>query len=269
MMKISKCKKELARIISENGGWVDCEAIFAAMDGNGDLFGYSGKPQWTVSHGHWYGHTITCWFFSPVVIKNHHQTILSREEYFNLYPDVDHSDEQKAEIRWVLGKNIYATPTAHDCMKMLKEKWHYAKCDCDECLAFYCKPNTPTELSIEQLAADYRNAKDYAERKQKEADDAKAVADAALGDLERAGEAFGLVIGVAKPESELVITDWRDLLERDVIWFGGDDEQAAGEYSVLEVERADYGGNRAIRIDTIGEWYWIDVTDDWKFIRRP
>ena len=71
------------------------------------------------------------------------------------------------------------------------------------------------------------------------------------------------------PDPELVITDWRDLMERDVIWFGGDDEQAAGEYSVLEVERANYGGNRAIRIDTIGNDYWIDVTDDWKFIRRP
>lgn len=58
-------------------------------------------------------------------------------------------------------------------------------------------------------------------------------------------------------------------MERDVIWFGGDDEQAAGEYSVLEVKHADYGGNRAIRIDTVGGDYWIDVTDDWKFIRCP
>ena len=90
-MKLSKSKLALAKVINENGGWVDGEAIFAAMDGNGDLFGYSGKPQWTVSRGHWYGHTLTCWFFSPVVMKNHHQTILSREEYYQAYPkdDVD------------------------------------------------------------------------------------------------------------------------------------------------------------------------------------
>lgn len=52
--------------------------------------------------------------------------------------------------------------------------------------------------SIEQLAADYRNAKDYAERKQQEAYEAKAAADAAFCDLARAGEDLGLVIGIAK-----------------------------------------------------------------------
>lgn len=88
-MKLGKCKQALADLINANGGWVDGEAIFAAMDGNGDLFGYSGRPQWTVSHGHWYGHTLTCWFFSPVVMKNHHQTILSREEYYQAYPKAD------------------------------------------------------------------------------------------------------------------------------------------------------------------------------------
>lgn len=88
-MKLSKSKLALAKVINENGGWVDGEAIFAAMDGNGDLFGYSGRPQWTVSHGHWYGHTLTCWFFSPIVINNHHQTILSCEEYYQAYPKAD------------------------------------------------------------------------------------------------------------------------------------------------------------------------------------
>lgn len=87
--KLKPAKQALADAIHQNGGWVDCEAIFAAMDGNGDLFGYSGKPQWTVSRGHWYGHTLTCWFFSPVVMKNHHQTILSREEYYQSYPKAD------------------------------------------------------------------------------------------------------------------------------------------------------------------------------------
>ena len=42
MMKISKCKKELARIISEHGGWRNGE--FAAQDGDGGVGGYGEKP---------------------------------------------------------------------------------------------------------------------------------------------------------------------------------------------------------------------------------
>ena len=48
--------------------------------------------------------------------------------------------------------------------------------------------------TIEQLAADYRNAKDYAYRKQQEADAAKADADERLRVLEIAGEAIGLLV---------------------------------------------------------------------------
>lgn len=212
MMKISKCKKELARIISEHGGWRYGE--FAAQDGDGGVGGYGEKPAWSSLGKYWRNEAFGEWFLVNK-IKNHHQTVLSRAEYFHLYPDVDHSDEQEAEIRWVLGKNIYATPTAHDCMKMLKEKWHYAKCECDECSAFYCKPNTPTEPSIEQLAADYRNAKGYAERKQQEADAAKADADSKLKALEIAGEALGLLVSpiAAKQEPELATVQVGDEVE--------------------------------------------------------
>ena len=61
--------------------------------------------------------------------------------------------------------------------------------------------------SIEQLATDYRNAKDYAERKQQEADDAKADADEKLRVLEIAGEAHGLLVSpiTEKQGPELVI----------------------------------------------------------------
>ena len=60
--------------------------------------------------------------------------------------------------------------------------------------------------TIEQLAADYRNAKDYAKRKQKEADDAKADAEAKLAELVAAGKVLGLVLSVAGVEPELGIT---------------------------------------------------------------
>ena len=50
--------------------------------------------------------------------------------------------------------------------------------------------------TIEQLAADYRNAKDYAYRKQQEADTAKVNAEAKLTKLVAAGKVLGLVIDV-------------------------------------------------------------------------
>jgi len=165
----------------------------------------------------------------------------------------------KAEVKPELCESV--TRSIPDQEEIFSESASIPRINQCRCSVVDVKP------TIEQLAQDYRKKLDFANRKQLEAEDARVAADAALGELERAGEAIGLVIGVAKPNP--VIADWRDLMERDVIWFGGDDEQAAGEYSVLEVEHADYGGNRAIRIDTVGNDYWIDVTDDWKFIRRP
>ena len=50
--------------------------------------------------------------------------------------------------------------------------------------------------TIEQLAADYRNAKECAGRKQQEADDAKADAEVKLAELVAAGNVLGLVIDV-------------------------------------------------------------------------
>ena len=68
-------------------------------------------------------------------------------------------------------------------------------------------PEPEAKPTIEQLAADYRSAKDYAESKQQEADDAKADANEALRKLEIAGEAIGLIVTpiTAKKEDELVI----------------------------------------------------------------
>ena len=238
-MKLSKSKLALAKVINETGGWVDGEAIFAAMDGNGDLFGYSGRPQWTVSHGHWYGHTLTCWFFSPIVINNHHQTILSCEEYYQAYPKAD----ADGWIEWN-GLNIAPVKIRADVDIKFRDgdvatvsnpaymRWSHHESPSD-IIAYrlhkpdvdpeFCEsvthsiPEPETKPTIEQLAQDYQNKLDFANRKQQEADDAKAAADAALGELERAGDALGLLIVIAKPETKLVIADWRDLRERDVI----------------------------------------------------
>lgn len=107
---------------------------------------------------------------------------------------------------------------------------------------------------------------------QKEADEAKAAADAALGELERAGDALGLLIGIANPdpEPELVITDWRDLLVNDVIFVGEYDGHESGEYVAIELEDRDYGGGYAVKAAGIdGNGMWIDTAREWRFIRRP
>lgn len=262
-MKISNSKKQLAKIIHENGGWRDGE--FAAQDGDGGVGGYGSKPEWNSLSKYWWREAFGGWFLANK-IKNHHQTVLSREEYFHLHPAPDAEAEQKAEIRWVRGKDIYATPTAHDCMEMLKEKLGSTECGCDECSAFYSKPAAHAESTIEQLAAEYRIAKDCADRKQQEADAAKADADAKLAELVAAGKALGLVLSVAEPEPELVITDWRDLLPGDEVeYVEGGQEWSIGMVGV--VHRIDHDGNMNVRLlfgDKGAGW-----PTKWRFIRRP
>ena len=74
---------------------------------------------------------------------------------------------------------------------------------CDSVTRSFTEPEA--KPTFEQLAADYRNAKDYAERKQREADDAKADADEKLRVLEIAGEALGLLVTPITSKQE---PDW-------------------------------------------------------------
>lgn len=124
--------------------------------------------------------------------------------------------------------------------------------------------------TIEQLAHDYRNAKDYAVRLQKEADDAARSADAKLRELERAGESIGLIIGIAKQESAPVIIDWRDLKVGDEIRCIGDWQDELTDGLVLkvdDVEMPDYRGDLAVRVLLDGgEGAW---GKDFEFISRP
>ena len=149
-MKISNSKKLLARIIYGNGGWRG-GAPFAAQGGVlGYVEFYASKPvrysvYWRAKEG------VAYRFLSRTLLPNWHQTILSREEYFYLYPVSETAPELVAEA----------------------------------------KP------AIEQLATDYRNRKGYADRKQQEADAAKADAEAKLDELVAAGKALGLVLRIA------------------------------------------------------------------------
>ena len=249
-MKISNSKKQLAQIIHENGGWRG-GAEWAAQDKNPLEVGFwlaSKKPNrepWPggiwVGDG-WSGSSNSIKCAGVQLVENWHQTVLSRDEYFHLYP---------APVEVVVENKTACHLTVTD------------------------KP------TLEQLAADYRNHKDYADRKQQEADAAKADAEAKLADLVVAGKALGLVLGVAEPEPELVINDWRDLQVGDEIEVFNFEcpedasrrkqELMSGPCIVMQTE----GGNVRIELkDNLPKRgpYWnatgVDACD-FKFIRRP
>lgn len=249
-MKISKSKQELARIISENGGWRDC-AEFSSQDKGGEVFHYATKPS--IEKGSevwWHKGCIGYGEFQAKTLPNWHQTILSREEYFHLYPapDADGWIEWKGgecpvekgtlvDVIWRDGAERSGVKALHlggaghqfwvadgmvnDIIAYRLHKPEQSKPECCESV-MRSIPEPSNKQTIEQLAADYRNLKDCAYRKQQEADDAKADADAKLKALEIAGEAIGMLVSpiTTRQEPELVITDWRDLRVGDRIWVG-------------------------------------------------
>jgi hypothetical protein len=229
-MKISNSKKQLAKIISENGGWRD-GAKFAAQDQNAAVTFFVDTPwrcgtTWEASEFE----AVDGFGVTAKALTNWHQTLLSRDEYFHLYPAPD----ADGWIEWAGGE----CPVAYGALVVVRTRdgslwqsgtpWTAGEfgwghdCDDSDIIAYRLhKPeqslselcdnvteenkhepvwtNPPT---IEQLAADYRNAKDFAERRQQEADAAKADAEAKLSELVAAGKAIGLVLGVAPVEPE-------------------------------------------------------------------
>jgi len=254
-MKLSKSKLALAKIINENGGWPE-RALWAVQD-NYIAFFLGGKPEYKSGDRFWYSNsidgacvgTITC----DGKVTNWHQTILSREEYYQAYPKAD----ADGWIEWKGGEcpvsSLVRVDTKHRCGRVDTNRradsawWNHAGVVGD-IVAYrlrnhanmhdtgagdpnpvaepeFCEsvmrsiPEPESKPTIEQLAADYRNAKDCAERKQQEADDAKVDADSKLKALELAGEAIGLTVSpiTERQAPELVITDWRQWLVGDVV----------------------------------------------------
>ena len=218
-MKISKCKKELARIISEHGGWRNGE--FAAQDGDGGVGGYGEKPVWSLLCKYWRNEAFGEWFVANK-IKNHHQTVLSRAEYFHLDPSASGDgwiewkggecpvgEGDRIDVKFSDGDEFFDV-SSHwgwgadaGCCNIIAYRLHKperAKPEfCESVMGSIPEPDEQVWTnppSIEQLAADYCNAKDYADRKQQEADDAKADAEVKLAELVAAGKVLGLVIDV-------------------------------------------------------------------------
>ena len=240
-MKISKSKQELARVISENGGWRNGAEF--AWYGNQTKKGWFGisKPRYSpkqkslqILRPHLAGS------FPCRKPKNWHQTILSRAEYFHLYPAPDAKPEFCESVMRSIPEPI-AKPT------------------------------------IEQLAADYRNAKDCAERKQQEADAAKVEADAKLAALVAAGKALGLVLSVEREggavtpmHPPLIAGDWRSWRQ----WEVGDFVSWSilghiGDFKIIAVH---HDASRSIGDfeieDSFGGVYRA-YGNECKFIRRP
>ena len=86
-MKISNSKKQLARIISENGGWRDgAESAAQCIDGEISFWHDTATKQ---PGENWCGNFLGEKYdieFTGVKLPNWSQTILSRNEYFHLYP---------------------------------------------------------------------------------------------------------------------------------------------------------------------------------------
>lgn len=130
-------------------------------------------------------------------------------------------------------------------------------------------PEPEAKPTIEQLAQDYRNKLYFANRKQQEADDAMVAADASLGELERAGEAVGLLVSPIREDAkaEPTITDWRDLKVGDEVEAEHYGSKLNGV--ITEMESDGYAGERPVRINPYyGNAKW-STSASIKLIRRP
>ena len=223
MMKISKCKKELARIISENGGWRNGE--FAAQDGDGLVGGYGVKPEWNSLSKYWWREALGGWFVANK-IKNHHQTVLSRAEYSHLYPVPDADgwidwkggecpvgDGDRIDVKFSDGGEFFDVDSDWD--------WGVDACGCNIIAYRRSKPErvetveyndsgvvytgpvqsnfvVAEKLTLDQLLQDWSNADDFAKRKQAEADEAAAMRDERWqAAQDRAGE-VGVTVGLCE-----------------------------------------------------------------------
>ncbi|MGL4757438.1 MAG: hypothetical protein ACRCXB_34225 [Aeromonadaceae bacterium] len=226
-MKLSKSKLALAKAINDNGGWVE-GAEWAAQDKRGSTYKlkiwfYSGNEKPYTAKG------CTTWqtdykihdadaIQHDKLLPNWHQTCLSREEYYQAYPKADadgwiewKGGECPVDDRLIVEVEYNGGCVASAAAKSFswEHEWEYSN------IIKYRlhKPEVKPELcesvtrsiheqeekpTIEQLAQDYRNAKDYAGRLQKEADEACAKADSILCKIERAGEEIGFIMNPIK-----------------------------------------------------------------------
>jgi len=195
-MKLSKSKLALAKIINENGGWQE-RALWAVQD-NCIAFFLGGKPEYKSGDRCWYSNsidgacvgTITC----DEKVTNWHQTILSREEYYQAYPKADADGwivwkggecpvdgGDQVDYKLLSGSVVTIGEIAGDLKwshefstaNIIAYRLHKPEVKPEFCESVMRSITEPeAKQTIEKLAHDYRNAKDYALRLQKDAGEA-------------------------------------------------------------------------------------------------
>lgn len=300
MMKISNSKQQLARIISENGGWRNGE--FAAQDGDGGIGGYKVKPEWDSLAKYWWRESLGRWFFANK-IKNHHHTVLSRAEYFHLYqsPDADGWIEWKGgECPVGEGDRIDVKFSDGDTLFGVNNGWNWGNnAGCCNIIAYRLhKPERVETVeynysgvvytgpvksefvvdkkpTLDQLLQDWRNAGEFAKRKQAEADEAAAMRDERWNAVQaRAGE-VGVTVGACDSvasEHKLEITGWRDLQLNDIIeYVDGDIKDKIGMTGPVVEFAPDATDGMMVRMkcDNGPRKGRLGWPMKWRFIRRP
>lgn len=311
-MELSKSKLALAKVINESGGWFG-DAENAAQDRDGDVDFYSRTPvrttgrEWWSADGLIYGSRIR---HDDAAIKNWHQTILSREEYYHAYPkaDADWWIEWKGGMKSPVESGVPVDVKTKDGNEYYDQLlgdacWHNNWGDANiiayrlhkqEVKPEFCESVThgipePESIdglcakvteenkhqhvdakpTIEQLAQDYRDAKDYADRLQKEAGEAAVKAESLAVEIRKKIIELHELIGISKPkqEPELVIADWRDLRVGDDVECIEDN--IGNKYSgavgvVLRIDYDDTSTPVCVDIDGVGGIWCHKV----KLIRR-
>ena len=305
-MKISKSKRQLAQLLIEAGVTKFPEgADWAAQDKGGAVCTYAVKPVRDAGDCYWNckdGGVCSVYGYSVQPIPCWHQTALSREEFDCIVAQTELDAD--GWIEWGGSPRSPVSKGTTVDVKMQNGTQHFGQLIDDECwsdcwgdaniIAYRlhkperakpecCEsvmrsiPEPSDKPTIEQLASDYRNKLDYANRKQDEADKANMESDAALAQLEDAIAEIGFAItplAATEKEPELVITDWRDLRVGDEIELTGSlnpcwKEHAGIEMTVNEVHH-DQGDNDD-QVDLLGEsgaWS-LGGNTTWRFIRRP
>ena len=225
-MKISKSKHQLAQLLFEAGVTkFPNGANWAAQDKdfNGTRYvAYMYVDLPTRGGDSWSGLTHN----SPAIklstlIPNWHQTVLSSDEFDQIVaetaPDADGwiewgggnspvKDGVMIETRWSDGDLVchanFGSQRQWDIVDYEPNIIAYRLHKHEKSLGELCgeakeenkHEHIDAKPTIEQLAADYRSAKDYADRKQQEADAAKADAGAKLAELVEAGKEHGLLV---------------------------------------------------------------------------
>lgn len=310
MMKISKSKRQLAQLLIEAGVTQFPEgANCAAQDGDKDVDFFTDKPYkamswWQGKYDHENRVSLS------VKIPNWHQTVMSRDEFDQIVAETAVQGESDSDgwIEWKGGEQpveygtlidvkfrdgmeMFAAPvgvTTDDFPRHVLDWSHddrrgdiiaYRLRKPEQAEPQYCESVTrsipePTAPTLDQLLQDWRNADDYAQRKQAEADEAAAMRDERWNALQaRAGE-MGLTVGrcesvAAADEPELVITNWRDLLVGDEI-----EVVESNSYSYVGrvgvVSRFDKTDDQQpVRVIFYGSECDYDWPTKWRFIRRP